>query len=123
MSDPFEVTRFVQITTTTQRREDAERIAERLLSERLAACVQLVAIASRYRWRGSIESADEWLCIIKTRADLFDEVERAVRAIHPYDVAELIATPLTQGSADYLAWIAAETESTAHVPERDGSYS
>ncbi len=108
---------FVQITTTTERRQDAERIAELLLRERLAACVQLVAIASRYRWRGNIERTDEWLCVIKTRASLFADVERLVRANHPYEVAELIATELVDGSADYLAWIGAETESPSQVPD------
>jgi periplasmic divalent cation tolerance protein len=102
----------VAITTAVERREDAERIAEALLAGQLAACVQIAPVASRYRWRGAIERADEWLCTIKTRAALFEAIERAIRAVHPYEVPELIATPVVRGGADYLAWIASETEST-----------
>lgn len=101
---------FLQITTTTATRADADKIARALVEGRLAACVQVAGpISSTYRWRGSIETAEEFLCIIKTRADLFESVESAIREMHPYETPEIVATPITAGSADYLQWLADET--------------
>jgi periplasmic divalent cation tolerance protein len=108
----------IVVTTATETRADADRIAEHLVAERLAACVQVSPIASCYRWHGAVERADEWLCTIKTRADRFAAVERAVRALHPYEVPELLATPVWAGGHDYVAWIASETES---MPSTDTS--
>jgi periplasmic divalent cation tolerance protein len=108
---PIERVDLVQVTTTTGNREDAERIAARLIDARLAACVAVSPVATTYRWRGAVERAEEWLCTIKTRAAFLSDVERAVRAIHPYETPELIATAIVAGSADYLAWIVSETES------------
>lgn len=100
----------VQVTTTTARREDAERIAGELLEARLAACVQIAGpIESRYRWKGEIETAREWLCLIKTAAARFPEVERAIRAVHPYETPEIVETAISAGSAAYLEWIRTET--------------
>lgn len=97
---------FVQVMTTTQRKEDAQRIAEVLVEKRLAACVQIVGpITSLFRWQGQIESVEEWQCHIKTRAALYEDVEREVRANHPYEVPEILALPIVAGSRDYLAWL------------------
>ena len=66
------MTDYVQVATTTERREDAERIARALVEARLAACVQVLGpITSVYRWKGSIETSQEWLCTAKSRRDLF----------------------------------------------------
>ncbi|MGA2063400.1 MAG: divalent-cation tolerance protein CutA [Thermoguttaceae bacterium] len=101
---------FIEVLTTTATREDAERIARTLVEERLAACVQVTGpIASTYRWQGRIETAQEWQCRAKSRRDLYDRIEAAIRRLHPYDVPEILATPVLAGGADYLAWIAAET--------------
>jgi periplasmic divalent cation tolerance protein len=108
--------RIVVITTATADRTDAERIAGRLIDERLAACVQISLVDSRYRWNGALATADEWLCTIKTRASLVSAVERAIRALHPYEVPEFLVTEAIGGGADYLAWIASETESTPSTP-------
>jgi len=100
---------FIEVLTTTATREDAERIARTLVEERLAACVQVTGpIASTYRWQGRIETAQEWQCRAKSRRDLYDRIEAAIRRLHPYDVPEILATPVLAGGADYLAWIAAE---------------
>ena len=102
---------FIQVITTTAQREDAEKIAEVLVEKRLAACVQIIGpIRSIYRWKGNIEREKEWQCLIKTRRDLFDEVEQAIRAIHPYETPEIIALPIIKGSTDYLAWLQEELE-------------
>ncbi len=100
------MTDFIQVTTTTETAEDARRIAEVLVESRLAACVQVSGpISSTYRWQGKIETASEWRCVVKTRRDLYDRVEGAIRDAHPYDVPEVLATPIIAGSAAYLRWL------------------
>ena len=100
---------FIQVTTTTEKREDAERIACSLVEARLAACVQIVGpITSIYRWKGKIETAREWLCLIKSREENYGAVEQAVRSLHPYETPEIIAVPVTAGSRDYLDWLRGE---------------
>ncbi len=97
---------YFQVQTTLERRSDAERIAHALVERRLAACVQIVGpIQSTYRWEGKIETAAEWLCLVKTRRDLYSVVEQAILELHPYEVPEVIALPITAGSASYLAWL------------------
>ena len=104
------MTDFIQVVTTTEHREDAERIARTLVEERLAACVQVSGpITSTYRWQGKIETAEEWQCCAKTRRDLYEKVEQAIRRLHPYEVPEIVAMPILAGSADYLKWLAEET--------------
>jgi periplasmic divalent cation tolerance protein len=102
---------FIQVVTTIERREDADRIARLLVEERLAACVQVVGpISSTYRWRGAIETAQEWQCWAKSRRDLYDQIEQAIRGVHPYEVPEILAIPVLSGSASYLAWLDAEVK-------------
>jgi len=103
---------YIQVVTTTARREEAERIARELVEARLAACAQIVGpIISTYRWQGKIETGEEWQCWAKTRGELFARVEEAIRRIHPYEVPEILAVPVVAGSASYLAWLDAETAS------------
>ena len=91
---------YIQVVTTTERREDAERIARELVESRLAACVQIVGpITSTYRWQGKIEMAEEWQCWTKSRRDLYDAIEQAIRRLHPYEVPEILAVPVLAGSA------------------------
>jgi periplasmic divalent cation tolerance protein len=101
----------IQIVTTTEKRADAVKIAGMLIEKRLAACVQIVGpILSTYRWKENIESVEEWQCLIKTRACLYGDVEAAIKANHPYEVPEIIAFPILQGSREYLAWLHEETQ-------------
>jgi len=100
---------YIQIVTTAGTRDDAQRIARALVDERLAACVQVVGpVASTYRWKGQIESGEEWQCWAKTRQSLYERVEQAIRRLHPYEVPEILALPVLAGSAAYLAWLDAE---------------
>lgn len=100
------MTPYLMILTTAGTREDAGRISESLVEKGLAACVQVTGpIGSVYRWKGKMEKAEEWLCSIKTARDLYAEVERAIREIHPYEVPEIVALPIESGSADYLLWL------------------
>ena len=104
---------FIQVTTTTEKKEDAERIARSLVETRLAACVQIVGpIESIYRWKGRIEKTGEWLCLIKSRRDNYEAVEETIRSLHPYEVPEIVAVPFTAGSRDYLGWLRDELSAT-----------
>jgi periplasmic divalent cation tolerance protein len=100
---------YLQIFTTTEKKQDAERIASSLVDKRLAGCVQITGpIISNYHWKGAIETSEEWLCIIKSRRDLYEEIEKAIKEIHPYETPEIIATPIVAGSRDYLTWLSDE---------------
>lgn len=103
------MTEFIQIQSTFPSREDAIRVAQSLVSQKLAACVQVGGpIVSVYCWKGDLETSDEWTCTIKTRSAWFSRVESAIRGLHSYEVPELIATPLSQISADYAEWLNTE---------------
>jgi periplasmic divalent cation tolerance protein len=96
----------IQVTTTVSDRADAERIAASLVSKHLAACVQVSGpIESTFRWKGQIEVSQEWICTIKTRRDLYQAVEAAIRELHSYDQPEIIALPIVAGSESYLTWL------------------
>lgn len=85
----------------------AEQIAEQLVTEQLAACVNLMpGITSVYQWQGKIEKEDEVLLFIKTSAEIFDELSARIEALHPYEVPEVIALDIQQGNSAYLDWIA-----------------
>lgn len=103
------MTKYIQVCTTVGEKADATKLATMLVTKHLAACVQVVGpITSVYRWKGKNERAKEWLCIAKTRATLFDRVEKAIRTIHPYNVPEILATPIAQGNTAYLKWLDGE---------------
>lgn len=100
----------IQVMTAVDSREAAENISQRLLEARLAACVQIIGpVSSRYWWQGKIEQAEEWLCLAKTRAGLYAQVEAAIQAAHPYENPEVLAVPVSAGSAAYLEWLSAQT--------------
>lgn len=102
---------YIQVVTTVAHRQEAERIARELVERRLAACVQVVGpISSTYRWQGRIETAEEWQCWAKSRSNLYAEIEHAIRALHSYEVPEILAVPVLSGGADYLAWLEAEVK-------------
>ena len=108
------MTDFIQLVTTVERQEDAEKIARALVESRLAACVQVLGPAtSTYHWQGSIQSSREWLCLVKTRADLYAQIEEAIRKIHPYEVPEILAVPIVAGSKSYLEWMEKEVRGKA----------
>lgn len=101
----------IQVLTTTETKADAQTIANALVEKRLAACVQIIGpITSTYRWQEKVETAEEWLCIIKSRQDLYQALEKAILEAHPYDVPEILAIPVATGSKDYLKWLDGELE-------------
>lgn len=86
--------------------EEAEKVARHLLEKRVAGCVSMVpGVRSFYWWQGAVESASEHLLLIKSSAELFAEVERAIREVHSYEVPEVLALPVLEGAADYLKWL------------------
>ena len=98
--------REIVILCTCSSEEEAQKISRGLLEQRLAACVNAVLpVRSYYWWKGAIESDTEVLLLIKSSSDLFAAVEAAVRALHSYEVPELLALPVEHGSADYLNWL------------------
>jgi len=97
---------FIQVMTTTGTKEQAREIARRLVEEKLAACVQILdGMESTYLWKGKIETSGEFMCFIKTRDDLYPQVEEAIKKIHSYETPEIIALLITRGSKDYLQWL------------------
>jgi periplasmic divalent cation tolerance protein len=94
------------VLTTCGSLEEARRIAQELIGRRLAACVNIVPqIESIYRWQGEVETATEWLLIIKTTADGFERVRDTLGKLHSYDVPECVEIAIEDGSAAYLEWI------------------
>ena len=94
-------------------RASAERVAAVLVERRLAACVNILApCRSVYRWEGAVESAEEHPLLIKTTAERYPAVEEAIRGLHPYELPEIVAVPLSAGLPGYLKWVADETRIT-----------
>jgi periplasmic divalent cation tolerance protein len=90
--------------------EVAARIARALVEERLVACANLVGtVRSIYRWQGRVEDADEVMLVLKTRADRVGALAERLRALHPYDLPELVVLPVEGGLAPYLDWVRAES--------------
>lgn len=99
------MTGFGVLSTTVAEAAQAEDLARALIEARLAACVQIQAVRSLYRWNGDIECADEYLLLCKIVATDFEEVARFIRARHAYETPELVMMPIAQGSDDYLGWL------------------
>ena len=96
----------IVVLTTAGNHEEADRIAEMLVGERLAACVQILPeIESVYRWKGEVQRAKEVLLLAKTTRARFNELESRVRAIHSYETPEVIALPISAASEAYLKWL------------------
>lgn len=94
------------VFVTTSNKDEAARLADALVSERLAACVNVVpAIESVYRWEGKVTRDSEVLLIIKTTAERYPELERRVKELHSYSTPEVIALKIEQGSEQYLKWL------------------
>lgn len=100
------------VMTNLPDKASAEALMVLLVEERLAACVTMLPpCRSVYRWKGAIESADEVPLLIKTTNERYAALETVIRDHHPYAVPEIIALPISTGLPDYLAWVAAETQS------------
>jgi periplasmic divalent cation tolerance protein len=99
------------VLTNLPDRAAAERIAEALIGQQLAACVNILApCRSVYRWKGALQHDEEHPVLIKTTAERYAALEQALRAAHPYELPEIIAVPIERGLPAYLAWVAGETK-------------
>ncbi len=97
---------YIIMLVTTASKQEAEKIAQHLLEAKLIACANIVGpVCSLFRWVGKVERAEEHLVLMKTREDLFEKVAEAVRALHSYDVPEILALPIVDGSKGYVDWL------------------
>ena len=96
----------VVVMMTAPDQSTATSIADRLLAQRLCACVNVVPqVHSLFFWQGEFQNAEECLCLIKTGLHLMPQVEKEIRSAHPYEVPEIIALPVAWSNADFVAWI------------------
>jgi periplasmic divalent cation tolerance protein len=96
----------IVVLSTCESPEEAAKVARQLVESRLAACVNIVpSVRSVYRWQGKIEDAAECLLVIKSRRDLFARLREAIAGMHSYEVPEVLALPVVDGSESYLAWL------------------
>ena len=103
----------IVIISTCPTADEAEKVARRLVEKQLAACVTMIPGArSIYRWQGSIEEATEQVLLIKSRRDLFDRLKEELGSIHSYEVPEILALPVVEGSPAYIDWIDKELKDT-----------
>ena len=104
------MTNSIVILVTAGSEAEAETIARALVEEHLAACVNILnPVRSIYRWEGKVTDDREWLLVIKTQNERFAAVEEKIKALHSYQVPEVIALPILQGSTPYLHWLTQES--------------
>ena len=100
------------VLVTASSQQEAAAIAQALVTQKLAACVNVFPIHSIYTWDGGVQQDDEWQLMIKTTMDRWDELVQAIQQLHSYEVPELIALPIVQGSSAYLSWMSSMTTPT-----------
>ena len=102
----FEMTDKIVVLSTCATEEEAGKLARLLVDERLAACVSVAPrVRSFYRWKGAVETSEEWLLVVKSSRRLFPAVTAALKKAHSYEVPEALAIPVVDGAADYLGWL------------------
>ncbi|HAN75837.1 MAG TPA: divalent-cation tolerance protein CutA [Planktothrix sp. UBA8407] len=103
-------TDYTVVLVTASSRLEAEKIAQVLVAEKLAACVNLMPIHSIYTWKSELCREDEWQLMIKTDLRQFEHLETRIKQLHSYEVPEIIALPILKGSANYLNWISEQIQ-------------
>jgi periplasmic divalent cation tolerance protein len=99
-------TKFIVVLVTTANKAEAEKIAQALLEEKLIACANIVnPVSSFFFWSGKIDRCEECLVVLKSRVDSFSKLVERVKALHSYEVPEVLALPIVLGSKDYLDWM------------------
>ena len=103
------------VLMTAGSREEADKIANALVTEMLAACVNVLpGVTSVYRWEGTVQRDQEWLLVAKSTRQVLDDLVRCVQALHSYDLPEIIALPVVGGSEAYLRWVDGEVHGGWH---------
>ena len=97
---------YVIVMVTTASKQEAEKIAQRLLDKRLIACANIVGpVSSLFYWSGKMERTEEYLIFMKSRRNAFEKLEETVKALHSYEVPEILVLPIVEGSKAYLRWL------------------
>ncbi len=97
---------YIIVLVTAANRKEAEAISQDLLVKKLIACANIVGpVSSHFHWSGKVEQAEEFLVLMKSRGDMFEEIADAVGKMHSYKVPEVLALPIIAGSASYLSWL------------------
>ncbi len=110
------MTGIINIITTGNDRNTIEYIGKKLVEMRLAACAQIVGpIKSIYWWKGRVEEAEEWYCVMKSTKNLYKKTEEAITKLHPYELPEIIAVGIEDALPEYAQWVTDETESAAQT--------
>jgi periplasmic divalent cation tolerance protein len=98
--------KLIQISTAISSEQEAQQIARSLVEKKLTNCVQVVGpVVSTFRWQGEIKESAEWLCLIKAEEYNFEQIEQVIKALHSYELPEIIATPIIRGSQEYIDWL------------------
>jgi len=98
--------KYVVVVVTTSSREEANKIVNALLDEKLIACANVFGpVSSSFWWQGKIDKAEEYLVFMKTEAELFEKITSCIKRLHSYEVPEIIALPIVKGFKPYLEWI------------------
>ena len=107
----------IVVLVTCGSAKEARKIARAVVEKRLAACANILSspVQSVYRWKGTVESAKEFLLVIKTTQARFPKLKAAVTRLHSYDVHEIIALPIAAGASNYLTWISESVRSSARI--------
>ncbi|MCW3980187.1 MAG: divalent-cation tolerance protein CutA [Candidatus Bathyarchaeota archaeon] len=102
---------YLQVVTVVGSKEDAERISALVVERRLAACSQVLGpITSIYWWKGKVERAEEWMCLMKSRDETYQDLESTIRQNHPYEIPEILALQVAHGDKSYLEWLNSELD-------------
>lgn len=105
------MSKFIQVSTAYSNKEDALKISDMLVKEKLCACTQIIGpINSIYWWDDKINNTEEWLCLIKSNKILYSKIEKFLKKSHPYKVPEIICIDIKKGSKEYLDWLKFETK-------------
>lgn len=101
---------YIIVMTTFSKEETGKKLIDTLLTEQLAACIQAVAAKSSYTWKGAVCHDPETLLLIKTKAALYQDVEKTILRLHDYETPEIVCVAITQGSHSYFTWIDSVTK-------------
>ncbi len=104
------MSQYIMITTTFDSKDEADKLMDLLLQQRLVSCCQLSNITSSYHWKGEIEKTEEFLLQMKTKKELYKEIEKVILDNHSYEVPQLVAYDIVEGYSEYLKWIKNETK-------------
>lgn len=101
--------KYIIVTTTFEDENEANKVIDALLDERLVSCCQLSTIKSKYHWQGKIEQANEYLLLAKSKKSLYKDIEKKILELHSYETPQIVMIDISDGYKKYLDWIGEET--------------